>query len=213
MRTRSRAAERFNTPLQAEAPFDAVLSSIAEENDYRSRRRSTSLPRRASGDPNFDDGSDPTGNQHYQSYRPTWKSVDKVLFEKTSTSYIDMLLKDKISNKTKNWFKKWEALKSIMEISDLLTMFKGLRTKPIPTEANPRGYTDGYHVLHKGRTYTIGPDDVNKCIWDFRRLYPLIDAAFDSSAWHLSQVGLQHMQPFVIYNHILIRRVYRDNFQ
>jgi hypothetical protein len=90
MRTRS----RFNTPLQAEAPFDAVLSSIAEENDYRSRRRSTSLPRRASGDPNFDDGSDPTGNQHYQSYRPTWKSVDKVLFEKTSTSYIDMKLKD-----------------------------------------------------------------------------------------------------------------------
>ena len=84
MRTRSRAAERFNTPLQAEAPFDAVLSAIAEENDYRSRRRSTSLPRRASGDPNFDDGSDPTGNQHYQSYRPTWKSVDKVLFEKTS---------------------------------------------------------------------------------------------------------------------------------
>jgi hypothetical protein len=106
-RTRSRAAERFNTPLQAEAPFDAVLSSIAEENDYRSRRRSTSLPRRASGDPNFDDGSDPTGNQHYQSYRHTWKSVDKVIFEKTSTSYIDMLLKDKISNK--NCFKKWEV--------------------------------------------------------------------------------------------------------
>jgi hypothetical protein len=43
------------------------------------------------------------------------------------------LLKDKISNKTKNCFKKWEALKSIMEISDLLTMFKGLRTKPIPS--------------------------------------------------------------------------------
>jgi hypothetical protein len=63
MRTRSRAAERFNTQLQAEAPFDAVLSSIAEEKDYRSRRRSTSLPRRASGDPNFDDGSDPTKNQ------------------------------------------------------------------------------------------------------------------------------------------------------
>jgi hypothetical protein len=36
-----------------------------------------------------------TGNQHYQSYRPTWKSVDKVLFEKTSTSYIDILLKTK----------------------------------------------------------------------------------------------------------------------
>lgn len=111
-----------------------------------------------------------------------------------------MLLKDKISNKTKNCFKKWEALKSIMEISDLLTMFKGLRTKPIPTEANPRGYTDGYHVLHKGRTYTIGPDDVNKYIWDFRRLYPLIDAAFDSSAWHLSQVGFRNHDAIMVYN-------------
>jgi uncharacterized membrane protein YbaN (DUF454 family) len=53
--------------------------------------------------------------------------VDRVLFEKTSTAYIDMLLKDKISNKTKNCFKKWEALKSTMEKSDLLTMIKGLR--------------------------------------------------------------------------------------
>jgi hypothetical protein len=77
-------------------------------------------------------------------------------------------------------------------------MFKGLRTKPVPTEDNPRGYTDGYHVLHKGHTYTIGPNDVNKYIWDFRRLYPLIDAAFDSSAWHLSQVGFRNHDAIMV---------------
>jgi hypothetical protein len=60
--------------------------------------------------------------------------------------------------------------------------------------------TDGYHVLHKGRTYTIGPDDVNKYIWDFRRLYPLINAAFDSSAWHLSQVGFRNHDAIMVYN-------------
>ena len=149
------------TPLQPNAPFNPALSRIAEENDFRATRRDPSPHRSSGSDPNFDDDYDPSGNQQ-QARRATWKSVDKILFEKTSTSYIDLLLKDKISKKSKECFKKWENLKSIMEICDLLTMFKGLRTKPIPSETNPRGYTDGYSVLFKGRNYVIGPDDINK---------------------------------------------------
>jgi hypothetical protein len=126
--------------------------------------------------------------------------VDKILFEKTSTSYIDQLLKDKISNKTKDCFKKWEALKSIIEICDLMTLFKGLRVKPTPTTVNPRGYTDGYDVLHQGRKYIIGPDDISKYNWDTRRLYPLLDAAFDRSAWHLSQLGFRNHDAILIFD-------------
>jgi hypothetical protein len=128
--------------------------------------------------------------------------VDKILFEKTSTSYIDQLLKDKISNKTKDCFKKWEALKSIIEICDLMTLFKGLRVKPTPSEANPRGYTDGYDVLHQGRNYNIGPDkyDISKYNWDTRRLYPLLDAAFDRSALHLSQLGFRNHDVIQIFD-------------
>ena len=68
-----------------------------------------------------------------------------------------------------------------MEICDLMTLL-GLRTKPIQTEANPCGYTYGYDVLQQGRKYNIGPDDISKYNWDTRRLYQLIDAAYDRSA-------------------------------
>jgi hypothetical protein len=194
MLTRSQRVERFTTPLQSNAPFNPALTRIAEENECRASRPSPSQNLSPGGGPDFGN-DDEAGDDYHQARRATLKSVDKILFEKTSTSYID-----KISNKTKDCFKKWEALKSIIEICDLMTLFKGFRVKPIPTAANPRGYTDGYDVLHQGRNYNIGPNDISKYNWDTRRLYPLLDAAFDRSAWHSSQLGFSNHDAILIFD-------------
>ena len=45
----------------------------------------------------------------------------------------------------------------------------------------------------------IDPDDISKYNWDTRRLYPLIDAAFDGSASHLSQLGFRNHDAIIIY--------------
>ena len=91
-----------------------------------------------------------------------------------------------------------------------MTLFKGLRVKPTPSEDNPRGYTDGYDVIHQGRTYNIGPDDISKYNWDTRRLYPLLDAAFDRSAWHLSQLGFRNHDAILIFDDMEKRFEGRD---
>ena len=101
MLTRSQRAERFTTPLQSNAPFIPELTRIAEENEISCV---TSKPI-----------SKPNSRwrtrlwQRQQNWR--WTAIsskshleisEQNTFRENDTSYIDQLLKEKISNKCFN---------------------------------------------------------------------------------------------------------------
>ena len=195
--TRSHSASALRTPTPGDTPLHDAINSIQEEVEEDDLRREATLTMPLSGAPNFGDGPDSGDAQRIRG--PNHMLVPKHMFERIDSFHFTILKENVINANNKNNIKKWLKAKSVFEQVDVMTLFMGLRTKPITCDTNVYGYTEGYSAISKGRLYHILPDDIYKFAFDSRKLFILMDIVFDDTFHHISEEGFKQHDGVLIF--------------